>query len=78
MTLDVLGECVFGYKFNSITTGHTPISQAFNDATTGLDKSIVNVMLWKLLDMIPFYQGSERIREAIKATNTVIEEVTKL
>ena len=78
LTLDVLGKCVFSYKFNSITTGNTPISQAFNDATTGPDKSFVNAVLRKFLRMLPFYQGPQKIREAFKKTNMVIKKVTKV
>lgn len=69
---------MFSYKFDSITTGNTPISQAFNDVTTGPDKTFVNALLRKLLRMIPFYQGSKKIKDAFKTTNMVIKKVTKL
>ena len=75
LTLDVLGECVFGYKFDSIEAGHTPISKAFNDVTSGPDATALNTMLLRLLDLIPFYQGSKRRRETFKTTMTTVKQV---
>ena len=75
LTLDVLGECVFRYKFDSVGAGHTPISKAFNAVTSGPDATAVNIMLLRLLDLIPFYEGSKRRREAIKTTMTTVKQV---
>jgi hypothetical protein len=53
MTLDALGECVFGYEFNTIEAGDNIISRAFTDILTGVNGSI-NTVTRKLISKFPF------------------------
>ncbi len=53
MTLDALGECVFGYEFNTIEAGDNILSRAFTDIVTGANAS-VNTVTRKLISKFPF------------------------
>lgn len=76
LSLDVLGECLFGYKFNSIDVGRTQISQAFNDVT--IAPGAVNTLFRRLLYSLPFFKGSVRIQESFKITSKVIKQVKNI
>ena len=79
MTLDALGECVFGYEFNTIEAGDTIISRAFTDIFTGFNAS-VNTVTRKLILKFPFlkcFVRSVRKREeSFKIIFQVVKQVS--
>ena len=76
VSLDVLGECVFGYEFNSIGADDFPVSRAFNDLFAGL--SVVAIDR-KVVEWFPFLErflkGPNKRKEALKITDKTIKEV---
>ena len=80
VSLDVLGECVFGYKFNSIEAGDTPVSRAFNDLFTGLNPTVA--INRKVVEWFPFLErflkGTIKRKEALKITDKTIKEVKNI
>lgn len=76
LSFDVLGECVFGYEFNSIEAGNTPVTQAFQDFTTGPNMG-ANTLTRRLLHFLPFHKRSikRKFQESLKTTSKVIKQV---
>ena len=78
MTLDVLGECVFGYEFNTIEAGDTIISRACTDTLSGINPS-ANTVTRKLFQRFPFLKcfmkSVMKREEALKIISQVIKQV---
>ena len=78
MSLDALGECVFGYEFNTIEAGDTIISRVITDLFTGVNPTAKPFSL-KLLLWFPFlkYFMKSVIKgeEALKTISCVIKQV---
>ncbi|CAB3992331.1 cytochrome P450 4c21-like [Paramuricea clavata] len=78
MTLDALGECVFGYEFNTTEAGDTIISRAFTDLFTGVNPAAKSFSI-KLLLWFPFlkYFMKSVIKgeEALKTIACVIKQI---
>ncbi|CAB4009548.1 cytochrome P450 4c21-like [Paramuricea clavata] len=76
LSFDVLGECVFGYEFNSIEAGNTPVTQAFQDFTTGPNMG-ANTLTRRLLHFLPFHKRSikRKFQESLKTTSKVIKQI---
>jgi hypothetical protein len=76
MTLDALGECVFGYKFNTIEEDDTIISRAFTDMFAGLNLS-VNTFTRKVVEQFPFLKCFVKSITKREEALTIIQEVIK-
>ena len=76
MTLDALGECVFGYKFNTIEEDDTIISRAFTDMFAGLNVS-VNTFTRKVVEQFPFLKCFVKSITKREEALTIIQEVIK-
>jgi hypothetical protein len=78
MSLDALGECVFGYEFNTIEAGDTIISRAFTDLFAGLNPTTKSFSR-KLLLWFPFLKcfmkSVIKREEAFKTISCVIKQV---
>ena len=78
MVLDVSGECLFGYEFNTIAAGDTKISNAFKDMFDGITAG-ANTITRKLYSWIPFlklFMKSTTTREeSFKIISQVIKQV---
>ena len=74
VSLDIIGESAFGYKFNSTLEGETEITKAFTQITNGVDVSTAFLLA------IPFYrylplEGNRLQRNAARITNEVVMKV---
>ena len=76
MTLDALGECVFGYKFNTIEEDDTIISRAVTDVLTGIDGS-ANTFTRKVVQRFPFLKYFVKSFIKRQEALTIIQEVIK-
>ena len=78
MSLDALGECVFGYEFNTIEAGDTIISRAFTDLFAGLNPTTKsfsrNLLLWFPF-LKCFMKSVIKREEAHKTISCVIKQV---
>ena len=74
LTLDIIGQCAFGYNFNTVLAGESNVSEAVNAVIGGMS---FRYMVCKAL--IPFFEllplgETRRIKEAREiADNTVLE-----
>ena len=79
MALDALGECVFGYEFNTIEAGDTIISRAFIDALSGLNAITANSVILKVVQQFPFLKwfmkSVIKSEEGFKIISQVIKQV---
>lgn len=75
LTLDVLGECILGYKFNSIEERNNKIAQAFGEIVTTTDGNFGDKMFRQLLYYLPFTKKIHDVEEAHKITSKAIKQV---
>lgn len=63
-------------EFNSIEAGNTPVTQAFQDFTTGPNMG-ANTLTRRLLHFLPFHKRSikRKFQESLKTTSKVIKQV---
>ena len=76
LTLDIIGETAFGYRFDTLVSGENNVSQAVET----LLKGKISVMSRFLRRIIPFYdklplQQNKVINEAMKLTDSVVKKV---
>ena len=76
LTLDVIGETAFGYKFDTLVSGENSISQAVETLLRGK----ISVMSRFLRRIIPFYdklplKQNKVMNEATKLTTSVVKKV---
>ncbi|CAB4042149.1 cytochrome P450 4F5-like, partial [Paramuricea clavata] len=77
MSLDALGECVFGYEFNTIEAGDTIISRAFTDLFAGVNgtaKSFSRKLLLWFPFLKCFMKSIIKREEAFKTISCVIKQ----
>ena len=76
LTLDIIGETAFGYRFDTLISGENKISQAVETLLRG-GTSVTARFLRRI---IPFYdklptQHNKMIAEAIDVTDSVVKQV---
>ena len=78
MALDVLGGCVFSYKFNAIKEGDSVITRAFIDILSGHNSSVRTVKN-KIESWFPFTkwltESSRKREQGFQVIFNVIREV---
>ncbi|XP_028416651.1 cytochrome P450 3A16-like [Dendronephthya gigantea] len=74
LALDALGECVFGYDFDTIKSGDSALSLAFTNLFSGVNQG-VSSLTQLLVNYFPFLKW--RI-ESLKKRRAGIEIITKL
>ena len=65
LALDIIGECVFGYQFNSITDGESAASTAFQQVAT------------KLLPFRPKNNTLPSVNNAQEVIKRIMEQVNR-
>ena len=77
LTLDIIGETAFGYRFDTLVSGENRVSQAVET----LLKGKIGVLSRFLRRIIPFYdklplQQNRMMKEAVELTDSVVKKVT--
>ena len=76
--MDVLGECILGYKFNSIEDKNNEIAEAIFDVATSTDANIGDKMLRQLMYYLPFTKEALHLNEANKIASKAIKQVKRI
>ena len=74
LSLDIIGECAFGYKFNAVTERHNKISSAFETLLQDVNFKVNLLGKIPILRNIPTKKTKKR-DNALKITSDVILEV---
>ena len=78
LSMDVLGECILGYKFNSIEDKNNEIAEAIFDVATSTDANIGDKMLRQLMYYLPFTKEALHLNEANKIASKAIKQVKRI
>ena len=76
LTLDIIGETAFGYRFNTLISGENEVSQAVETLLRGR----ISVTARFLRRIIPFYdwlplQENRMMNKATNVTDSVVKQV---
>ena len=75
LTLDVIGESAFSYKFNSVLGGDSKISEAFNTVIQGFEfKYLILKLMIPFFDYLPLKEN-RRIQSAREVSDNIVMEV---
>ena len=75
LTLDVIGESAFGYKFNTILGGDSKVSEAFNTVIQGFNfKYLICKFLIPFFEYLPLAE-TKRIQSAREISDSIVIEV---
>ena len=75
LTLDVIGESAFSYKFNSVLGGDSKISEAFNTVIQGFEfKYLVLKLMIPFFDYLPLKEN-RRIQSAREISDHIVMKV---
>ena len=78
LTLDVIGESAFSYKFNSVLGGDSKISEAFNTVIQGFEfKYLILKLMIPFFDYLPLKEN-RRIQSAREISDNIVMEVHSL
>lgn len=75
LTLDVMGECIVGYKFDSIEGGNNKTAQAFSDVITSSDVGVGRTLLEQFLQLLPFSKETLHVKQKSETVSKVIKQV---
>lgn len=76
LTLDIIGETAFGYKFNTLVSGENKVSKAVDIILKG-KISVLSRVLERIIpfyDKIPFKQNVE-VHNAMEVMKSTVSEV---
>ena len=75
LTLDLLGECILGYKFDSVHGGNNETAQAFNDVITSSDVGVGRTLFQQLIQLLPFSKAAIHVKEQSETASKTIRQV---
>lgn len=78
LSIDVLGECVLGYNFDSIRGGNNEIAQAFADLFSSADLDVGNMFFRQLLRYLPFTKEARHLKAAYQTAFKTIKKVISI